>query len=296
MQPVNRALSNARRLAVLAMATLLMLVGFHTPHASASTGNNQTTQITMSIDTAFNRNNTAKFRSVVAQLREAAGYILHNDVYMTTGTAHPGGLIALDLRDSYNAYRTTLYFNSQNLYLAGFRAQNGRAYILDDAGDNSVQEITREAGQVPAVLGFGGQYGSMIGAAGGELTVLGLDDMASAMEILARVPSPAQATGASQPQIASSILRFVSAFAESARFPDYRDRFDLVFDGRGGPSNAVSGFLQGLRTAWGQMSAWVRSYAQDPTTPPRSWPGIGTLANWADVSSLLRAVNGPSGR
>ncbi|MER8041354.1 ribosome-inactivating family protein [Streptomyces sp. NPDC094032] len=293
MQSVNRALSHARRLAVLALATLLMLVGFHTPHASASTGNNQTTRITMVIDTTFNRNNTEKFRSVIAQLRQAAGYILHNDVYMTTGTAHPGGLIALELRDSYNLYWTTLYFNSQNLYLAGFRAQNGRAYILSDAGENSESEITREAAQVPVVLGFGGQYGSLRNASGTELTVLGLNEMASAMEILGRVPSPAEATGASQPYIARSILRFVSAFAESSRFPEYRDHFDLVFDGRNNAINAITSFMQALRTSWGQMSDWVRAYAQDPTTPPRSWLGVGTLANWADVSRLLRAVNGP---
>jgi hypothetical protein len=193
MHSVIQRWSGPRRFVIFMLAAFTVLAGFNAPKASADTGDNQTTPITMVIDNVFNRDNREKYKRVIAELRQAAGHILHNDVYVTTGTAHSGGLIALGLHDSYGAWQTTLYFNSQNLYLAGFRAGNGRSYILEDATTNSINEITRESGQTPGRLNFRGSYQGLIGAAGNENTVLGLENITGAMNTLSSVPNLAAA-------------------------------------------------------------------------------------------------------
>ncbi|OKK05042.1 ribosome-inactivating family protein [Streptomyces sp. CB02400] len=81
------------------------------------------------------------YHSAVVQLRQAAGRIFRDDVYLTQ--AAPPGLIALRLGDGGGSELVSLYFNPANLYIGGFRPSNGKLYAFNDASENVRTEMAR---------------------------------------------------------------------------------------------------------------------------------------------------------
>jgi hypothetical protein len=299
----------ARRLVAFVLAALTVLAGLNAPRARADVADSHTAFIDMHLD--YDIDNRGHYLEVIRQLRAAAGHVYRANVYETSGTARPSGLIALNLFDQNWNAQTTIFFNPQNLYIAGFKARNGQSYIFADASSNSTSEVYRHAavsgGPEPRFLNFEGNYAGSRGlintAIHGEERAVGLQGMIDSMRALGNVPNIAYATGVGRGVIASHLLRMVGAFAEAARFPLFRDRFERVFGYHASTQNIVTDLMVQLRSQWAAMSEWVRRFGNDPTTPEGNFghgldgPGNDRtirLGRWAHVEEWMRSINGPS--
>ncbi|WP_189825426.1 ribosome-inactivating family protein [Streptomyces finlayi] len=298
MLSINRGRSGVLRFAVATLAPLMILMGLNVPRATADTPNGRTTYIDFHIDAAID--NVPHYRTVVQQLRTASGHLVHgNDIYETMGRGLDAGLVALNLYNADWVHQTTLYFNASNLYLVGFKSQSGQAYLFSDASTNAREEVGREVRGAPvATLPFSGSYTSLVNTLPGaetEPTTIGIYNIQTNVENLARTPNASAATGYYRGNIARAMLVMIGAFAEAARFPMFRDQFEAAFRRFANPSNVVTPTMQALRTSWGQMSRWVRQLISGPPPAPAIF-GSGVyffvLATWEDVEKYLRAING----
>ncbi|OKK05041.1 ribosome-inactivating family protein [Streptomyces sp. CB02400] len=141
-------------------------------------------------------------------------------------------------------------------------------------------------------MNFGGNYGSLIDAAGGEPEIANLDGLRGAVRGLASIPDLATANGSQRQSAARALLLFVGAFSEAARFTDFRDAWDPVFAGRSGGSfyTVSSPYLRSLRNAWGPISRFAVAITDNPSTFPLLVDGVGQFSFRQDVRDHLRVI------
>lgn len=273
-----------RALLAFLLATVTVVAGLGAPRAHADTPDGTTKAIELQVKWNFTGENVGPYHTAITQLRQAAGRIFRDDVYITQ--AAPPGLIALRLGEGDGTTPVSVYFNPANLYIGGFRPSNGKLYAFNDASQNVRTEMGR--GGPVNILSFGGSYSSLVATAGGEPEITNLDGLRGAIHSLSTVTD----AEASKGSIARVMLLFSGAFSEAARFTDFRDAWDPVFAGRGGGDFfAVSDYyLRALRDAWGPISKYamdVTSIAEPPWLNVRD---VGGFYSWEDVRAHLRTI------
>ncbi|MEB3959639.1 ribosome-inactivating family protein [Streptomyces kunmingensis] len=257
----------------------------------------------MTIDTSNgHRNNTSRYQDVITKLRQASGHIWNSgDVYATQTTS--AGLIALRLLDNGdNAGRemVTVYFNPTNMYLGGFRAQDGQLYAFSDASENVRTEMAR--GGPVNLLPFAGTYGALrdeisSNNEAGEPAYANVDTMYRAAQALGETVSPTAAHSYYRSTIASSMMLLIGAFSEGSRFTGFRDVYSRVFDGEN-PDGSVNQRLtevsntglQSLRADWSKMSRWMQDIVNGTNPGPLYVNNIGTFYTYADAHVHLRLI------
>ncbi|MEV7801369.1 ribosome-inactivating family protein [Microbispora sp. NPDC088329] len=266
------------------MAALVVISGLGTPHARADTPDGTTKAIELQINWDFTGGNVGPYHTALIHLRQAAGRPFRDDdVYITQAT--PPGLIALRIGDGDTQELVSLYFNPANLYIGGFRPQNGQLFAFNDASENVRTEMAR--GGPVHILNFGGSYDSLIATAGGEPQIENLDGLRGAVKDLG-----AATLSTDRARVAADLIEMVGAFSEAARFTDFRDTWDPVFAGRsGGDFYPISTpYLRSLRGAWGRISKFALDITSVPTTPPLLIEGLWPFLSWQDVRNHLRVI------
>jgi hypothetical protein len=290
----NLPRNGVRRLLVALLALLSMVFAVNVPRASADTPDQTTKVLWFTIDTTYgHRNNTQRYQDVIMKLRQASGHLwASGDVYATQTS--PAGLIALRLLDHGGREMVTVYFNPQNMYLGGFRAQNGYLYAFADASENVRDEMAR--GGPVNLLPFGGSYDDLrdeikSNNTAGEPAAANLETMYFAANALGETPNPDAAHSYYRSTIASSMMFFIGAFSEGARFTDFRDVYSQVFNGYNIELTTVSDiYLQSLRADWSQMSRWVQEVVNGTNPGPHFLNNVGYYYTYADAHRHLRLI------
>jgi hypothetical protein len=267
----------------LAIATVV--AGLGVPRAQADTPDGTTKEVTLQVDWDFTGGNVGPYHTAISHLRQAAGRIFRDDVYITQ--ASEPGLIALRLGMGDGTYPLSLYLNPANLYIGGFRPSNGKLYAFNDASQNVRTEMAR-GGHVN-ILSFGGGYDSLIATAGREPTIENLDGFRGSIRSLAGVTD----AEASKQGIAESMILFSGAFSEAARFTDFRDNWDAVIAGRQGGSffEISNTSLRSLRESWGRLSKFAVDVTSNPMTDGIVIPDVRPpFFLWEDVRAHLRMI------
>ncbi|MFJ6862523.1 ribosome-inactivating family protein [Streptomyces werraensis] len=236
--------------------------------------------------------NTDRYQTAITNLRQAAGHLYRDDVYETMGTKSLAGLIVLQMNDAYGSPLCWLYMNPQNLYTSGFRATNGRSYVFSDTPGYVADEVQRHDGGVsPAVMGMAGTYNDLRSNVTTEPTRTDIYNMRSSAQFLGGITSAQSVNGTARQQVALTMLLFISAFSEGARFPHYRDEFSAALDGSSNHVYLDSEALR-LRSSWQDLSNFAHAITENPSTPPRHSAGLGTISDWQDIRRYVRSIKG----
>lgn len=277
-----------RKLLALAFAALVVVAGFGAPKAQADTPDGTTKAVVLKLLRNYSGENVGPYHTALIHLRQAAGRIYRDDVYITQ--AAPPGLVALRIHDAGDNELVSVYLNPANLYIGGFRSKSGQLFAFNDASENVRTEMGR-GGQVN-ILNFGGSTGSLITAAGGEPTIESIDGLINSANNLGNTTNLATANGSQKAGIAAAMIKFSGAFSEAARFSDFRDQWDPVIAGRMGGSYfpIMTNSLGELSAAWGTISKFALDINDVPGTPPVTVDGVGKFSTWADVQNHLRVI------
>ncbi|MFJ2607522.1 ribosome-inactivating family protein [Streptomyces sp. NPDC091279] len=258
--------------------------------ASAHTSDGSVNHVWLDLGDAPSGNQRIAYSTFIASLRAAVSDTRPEGVQYTQDASPTEGIVRVSLSahdDSGRRRAVDLWVQPDNLYVVGYSPQgSGTSYTFNDASFNRAPIGSHRN------LPFGGNYQSLVGAAGRDRSSLPIhwNDIRASILQLANQTS---ATSNTQ-NTARSLMLLIQMTSEAARFNDLEGVFRGAMGDWGTGRQGLPTWQQNLENNWGILSNfyWNLQGLGNTSTPNVPYiPGIGTIENAAQVRRYVHVLH-----